>query len=660
MESLHTVVYGLSTITPDLRDRVGNRALYLRDLLNWNRSRGMAKTVTVQSGQVVAAVALAALGKTEDPTIETLQWDWLRDLDRIPQQSLRLSLSLAWDAHPNLPQTRSQLATWEELLPHEICLSHDRAIQETTLDLWTRLASRQWKILWNSLGISPANLPIALIIQPEAPGPQSTGWITQYSRSGQSRDSSHWHLRGDRLSVEQQHRLKTWVSQLPDLWGMDLSLEWVLDQDNRFWIVTVIPGEPLLQETTSPLEPYQHRSKSLLPIPRSELFPSANLGQPPRPAGIAHVLTHRLDHPLPQGTIAVMKELDPAWIPFLQAVSGIIVEQPGINHHGVILARELGIPMMLGIENATQDIQTGDRLVMSHDALMPRPTAQLPTPDPTHPRRLPLLVNLSQVSRLGEVLPHITRQEIDGLGLIRSEWLLLPEVANAQDLEEPMLWRDLLRSRLAHLTEQLNQIKPLPTTLLPTHNLYYRCLPHPKNSLTLAPLQTELSALRELQEITPYPLRLILPFVQTLEDFTLHFQEVKQYNFAANTEIWMMAEVPAVVYLLDEFIEAGAQGIVIGLNDLTAWTLGIDRTAPLFYTSMAAPHRAVIQAVQQILASTQRHGIPCWLVLSCWSEAWVQIACNLGITGLMVERSDWQQIAIALTSSDNLTSPRTK
>ncbi len=654
MESLHTVVYGLSTVTPDLRDRVGNRALYLRDLLDWNLSKGTAKTVTVKNGQVVVAEVLAALGTTDDLTIETLQWDWLRDLDRIPHQSLRLSLSLAWDAHPNLPQTRSQLATWEELLPHEICLSHDRAIQETTLDLWNRLASRQWKILWNSLGISPATLPIALIIQPEAPGPQSTGWITQYSRSDKSRDPGHWHLRGDRLSVEQKTRLVAWVSKLPDLWGMAMSLEWVLDQENRFWIVTVIPGEPLLQETISPLEPYQHRSQTLLPIPRSELFPSVNLGQPTRPIGIAHVLTHRLDQPLPPGTIAVMKELDPAWIPFLQGVSGIIVEQPGINHHGVILARELGIPMMLGIENATQDIQTGDRLVMSHDALMPSPPTQLLSPDPSLPRRLPLLVNLSQVSRLGEVLPQIARQEIDGLGLIRSEWLLLPEVANAQELEEPLLWRDLLRSRLAHLTEQLQQI---PT---PTHNLYYRCLPHPKNSLTLAPLQTELSALRELQEVTPYPLRLILPFVQTLEDFTLHFQEVKRYHFAANTEIWMMAEVPAVVYLLDEFIEAGAQGIVIGLNDLTAWTLGIDRTAPLFYTSMAAPHRAVIHAVEQILASTRRYGIPCWLVLSCWSEAWVQIACNLGITGLMVERSDWQQIAIALTNSPGSHSPNTK
>ncbi len=645
---------------------MGDRALHLRDLIKWNSTKAASKTVTVQRGQVVSAEVFAGLLHQADPTSAGIDWTWLRAIDRIQPQPLRLSLSVAW------PPT-DDVAAWEELLPTRICASSDAAIQESVLQLWETLFSRQWQPLWTRLGIAPATIPIALIIQPQTLGTHLTGWATQYSTqySKVNKDRlAHWHIRGDRLSLDQRNRLKTWVMQLPDFWGRGLNLQWSLDPENRFWIVTVIPGDPLLREAQNRVEPYKARSPSFdqsPPSPSLQSHAQSYSGHGPmddrktdRPMGTAQVLTHRLDHPLSQGTIAVMKELDPAWIPFLQNVSGIIVEQPGINHHGVILARELGIPMMLGIQNATQDIQTGDRLVMRNDIV----TQDLPLPlilNETRPRRLPLLVNLSQISRLGEVLPHMTRHEIDGLGLIRSEWLLLPEVATAQDLQDPFRWRNLLRSRLSHLTQQLSQTvtdrggDPSDLTAL-----YYRCLPHPKGSLTLAPLQTELAALRELQDITPHPLRLILPFVQTLEDFTQHHQEVVRYQFHPGTEVWMMAEVPAVVYLLDEFIEAGAQGIVIGLNDLTAWTLGIDRTDPLFYTSMASPHRAIIHAVQQIQQTTARYGIPCWLVLSCWSEAWVKIALEIGITGLMVERCDWQRIAIVLTSPSTKSHPSTK
>jgi phosphohistidine swiveling domain-containing protein len=680
LDSLVPVVYSLSTVTPELRDRVGDRALHLSDLLAWNSSKpgskslskSLSKTVSVNDGQVVTAEVFAGLLANADRSITSIDWTWLRALDRVqtpvqtsvqtpvqPQQ-LRLSLSVAWNQ-------ADDFVGWEELLPDRICPSEDTAIQEAVLQLWNLLFSRKWKYLWDHLALTPATLPIALIIQPHSPGPHLTGWITQYSKLQKDR-LDRWHIRGDRLSLEQRNRLKTWAMQLPDLWDRTLNIQWSLDPNNQFWIVAVIPGDPLLREAPNRIERYKARSQALEDSLQASSQPLVLVPnhqsidrKSHRPVGTAHVLTHRLDRSLPQGTIAVMKELDPAWIPFLAQVSGIIVEQPGINHHGVILARELGIPMMLGIENATQDIQTGDRLVMRNDTVMPD-LAPLPfIPDEKTPRQLPLLINLSQISRLGEVLPHIARHEVDGLGLIRSEWILLPEVAHAQDLQDPLFWRDLLRSRLTDLTQKLSQtFTELGVSDFIPNPLYYRCLPHPKGGLTLAPLQTELAALRELQDVTPHPLRLILPFVQTLEDFTQHHQEVVRYHFHPSTEVWMMAEVPAVVYLLDEFIEAGAQGIVIGLNDLTAWTLGIDRTAPLFYTSMASPHRAVIHAVQQIQQTTARYGIPCWLVLSCWSEAWVKIAIDVGITGLMVERCDWQRIAIALTSPSTKSHPSTK
>jgi pyruvate,water dikinase len=74
-------------------------------------------------------------------------------------------------------------------------------------------------------------------------------------------------------------------------------------------------------------------------------------------------------------------------------------------------------------------------------------------------------------------------------------------------------------------------------------------------------------------------------------------------------KLWMMAEVPSNVFLLDEFIDVGIDGISIGSNDLTQLILGIDRDNSRFAAQFDERNEAVMKALEILVTGARRRGI---------------------------------------------------
>ena len=68
------------------------------------------------------------------------------------------------------------------------------------------------------------------------------------------------------------------------------------------------------------------------------------------------------------GTILVTRQTDPGWAPLFFLVKGLVVERGGMLSHGAIIAREYGIPAVVGVRGATQWIRNGDRVRVDGDA----------------------------------------------------------------------------------------------------------------------------------------------------------------------------------------------------------------------------------------------------------------------------------------------------
>ncbi|MEH2297112.1 putative PEP-binding protein [Nostoc sp.] len=356
---------------------------------------------------------------------------------------------------------------------------------------------------------------------------------------------------------------------------------------------------------------------------------------------------------LPKGVILVVPAIAPDWLPLLQQVAGIITEQGGLTSHAAILARELGIAAVVNATSATSLIKTGERLLLDGDRgevyrikgdskeEMERggeenlPFAHRPNPKAPHPAvtsHLPmiatqLLVNLSQSS----LIEQVQSLPVDGVGLLRSELMVL----NILSGRHPNSW--ILSGRQAELLELWSeQIMQFARAFAP-RPVFYRSLDWPQNLTSLsdnlqsspksmlgergtfsylqnsAVFELELKALASVQQAGYSNVNLLLPFVRTVEEFVFCRRKVEQalLTEVSQFQLWIMAEVPSVLFLLPEYVKAGAAGISIGTNDLTQLLLGVDREQGQLAKVFNERHPAVMSAIAQLIKMAKSAGIPC-------------------------------------------------
>ncbi|WP_214402662.1 PEP/pyruvate-binding domain-containing protein [Pseudonocardia lacus] len=81
-------------------------------------------------------------------------------------------------------------------------------------------------------------------------------------------------------------------------------------------------------------------------------------------AGIARVVLDPADSHLEPGEILVAPSTDPGWTPLFLTAGGLVMEMGGSNSHGAVVAREYGIPAVVGVPDATVTIRTGQRITV--------------------------------------------------------------------------------------------------------------------------------------------------------------------------------------------------------------------------------------------------------------------------------------------------------
>src|SRR5204862_7008849 len=78
--------------------------------------------------------------------------------------------------------------------------------------------------------------------------------------------------------------------------------------------------------------------------------------------GRARVILNMDDADLEDGDILVTSFTDPSWTPLFVSIKGLVTEVGGLMTHGAVIAREYGLPAVVGVENATKLINDGQRI----------------------------------------------------------------------------------------------------------------------------------------------------------------------------------------------------------------------------------------------------------------------------------------------------------
>src|SRR6185436_3902679 len=83
---------------------------------------------------------------------------------------------------------------------------------------------------------------------------------------------------------------------------------------------------------------------------------------------IARVILEPVGAHLEPGEILVAPSTDPGWTPLFLTAGGLVMEMGGANSHGAVVAREYGIPAVVGVAGATRRIRTGQRITVDGSA----------------------------------------------------------------------------------------------------------------------------------------------------------------------------------------------------------------------------------------------------------------------------------------------------
>jgi pyruvate, water dikinase len=427
------------------------------------------------------------------------------------------------------------------------------------------------------------------------------------------------------LNDSEVHELAELGCRIEQHYGSPQDTEWAFDPDGRAWIL-------------------QSRPVTTMGAPGGE--PQVllrGLGAAPGSAsGRARVVTSLADAgELTGADVLVAHMTTPDWVPLMRRAAAIVTDSGGMTCHAAIVSRELGIPCLVGTGSATQTLRDGETItvdagkgVVLEGEQAPEPAAAAPGAAAPAAEAAPvtgtrLLVNLSEPSQV----ERAAALAVDGVGLLRAELMILEALQGTHPRRLLQEGRsDEFVERMAEaLTTFAAGFAPRPITYrtIDFRTNEFRGLeggaefePEEANPMigyrgaqryVREPdlLGLELDAVSRVYDAGYSNLHVMLPFVRTARELTACREIVAGAGLIdrAGFELWVMAEVPSVLFNLERFAELGVAGISIGSNDLTQLVLGVDRDSEVLADVFDERDPAVVAYLRELIPRARELGL---------------------------------------------------
>ncbi|RBY87962.1 phosphoenolpyruvate synthase [Blastococcus sp. TF02A-30] len=468
------------------------------------------------------------------------------------------------------------------------------------------------------------------------------------------------------LSPAEAEEVAALALRVQALHGQPQDVEWAADEE-RFWLVQARPVTTLAPAPAA-------TDAAAAPAGAPVLHGLA--ASPGRASGAVRVLHSPAEGDrLLDGEVLVAPLTNPDWLPAMRRAAAVVTDSGGITCHAAIVARELGLPAVVGTRTGTTALRDGAVVTVDGDTgdVLPGRSAPAAVPAPrgpavAAPRTAPapadevtatgLQVNLADPERAAEVaaLP------VDGVGLLRAELLLTRALDGRHPAE--MIARGESEQVVAALADGLRTIarpfapRPVVYRTADLRTNEFRGLaggeahePVEDNPMIgnrgcfryvqdPSLFRLELEALARVREEFP-GVAVMVPFVRTGWELEacLELIDASPLGRQRGLRRWVMAEVPSVGHWLPEYIGMGVGGVSIGSNDLTQLVLGVDRDSADLAELFDEADPAVLAVIDSVIATARRAGIPSSLCGQAPSRRpeYVDHLVRAGISSVSVE-----------------------
>jgi phosphocarrier protein FPr/phosphocarrier protein len=368
---------------------------------------------------------------------------------------------------------------------------------------------------------------------------------------------------------------------------------------------------------------------------------------------------------LPPDTILIADEILPSELAAVGGIAGVATASGGPTSHVAILAAGMNIPALVSLGPRVLDIVDGTPLVLdtqaallhidpdaeglarAQAAIATRTTREATARAHAHEdcrtadgTRVAIVANLG--AGADEAAAAIA-SGAEGCGLLRTEFLFLGRDTPPAEAEQAAIYQTIagaLDGRpLKIRTFDIGGDKPVPYLPLPAEDNPALGLRGVRAALWRGDLlKTQLQA---ILRVTPSP-RIMLPMVASLAELRAVRAMLAELGAPAETQLGIMIETPASAVLASQ-LAGEADFFSIGTNDLTQYTLAMDRGHAVLAPQIDALHPAVLTLIAQAAAGAAGHGKP---VAVCGGLAGDPLAAAL-LIGLGVRELSMPAGAIA-------------
>ncbi|MBJ8436397.1 phosphoenolpyruvate--protein phosphotransferase [Acinetobacter lactucae] len=334
--------------------------------------------------------------------------------------------------------------------------------------------------------------------------------------------------------------------------------------------------------------------------------------------------------------ILIMYDVGPSDVARLNKdrVAGILTAVGGASAHSAIVARALGIPAIVGAGDQVLDIEQKSSLLINGDtgAFILNPNTQqieqakqerelqkkIREEAERHSHEPAITLDQHQIeiaANLGKVqaTAHAVECGAEAIGLLRTELVFMAHSSAPSEATQEADYRivlDALAGRpLVVRTLDVGGDKPLP--YLPIAEEENPFLGLRGIRLTLRQpelLRQQLIAL--LKAADDRPLRIMFPMIGRVEEWRAAkaiLDEVRVQHPCDNLQVGIMIEVPSAA-LLAPILAQEVDFFSIGTNDLTQYTLAIDRGHPILSAEADGLHPSILQLIDQTVKAAHKHG----------------------------------------------------
>ncbi|MGL6036221.1 MAG: phosphoenolpyruvate synthase [Legionella sp.] len=436
-------------------------------------------------------------------------------------------------------------------------------------------------------------------------------------------------------------------------YGRPMDIEWAKDGvSGKLYILQARPETVKSRDNKQMLERYSLKQRSEILAEGRSI--GQRIGQ-----GRARVIKDINEmHKVEPGDVLISDMTDPDWEPVMKRASAIVTNRGGRTCHAAIIARELGIPAVVGCGDATKTIKDGDLVTVScaegdsgfvYEGLLPFEHEYLDVETmPELPIKVMLNVGNPERAFAFQSIPN------SGVGLARLEFLISNTIGihpkallEFDSLEDKQLKQVIANKTAAYaspvefyierLKEGISTIaaafypKPVIVRLSDFKSNEYANLaggylyePDEENPMLgfrgasryvsssfVDCFALECLAVRRVrEEMGLTNVEIMIPFVRTVTEASNVIEVLKQHGLERGKDglrIIMMCELPSNALLAKQFLEY-FDGFSIGSNDLTQLTLGLDRDSGLVAAQFDERNDAVKALLHMAISECKRAG----------------------------------------------------